>query len=638
MAEIIKILFLSANPVDTGRIRLDEEVREIDKMLRVGSARESFQLITHLAVRPDDLPEALLRHQPHIVHFSGHGSKTEEIILMDESGASHPVSKQALAKLFKILKDNIRIVVLNACYAKPQAEAISQIIDYTIGTNKEIGDKAAVAFAAAFYQALSFGRSVQDAFELGQNSLDLKNRPGSEVLELLLRAGVNPTEPFLQQKEVMRQDYADELKSALARLVSGSAGEAEAQAIRWAITGGKIIVKPDEVSASSPADEQERLQVTPHRSFLDVETDAKTFQAVQERLYPQPPGIVPPLPGLVFVGREGSLYEVKDLLGMRRTPPPENRLTVIRGWPGVGKTTLVGVMGRDQEVQKAFPDGVLWTSLYFGEDNLSQSEQENKLLSLMAAWGRALGTDSLLRVPTLNEATTQLAALLRDKRLLLIVDDVWEQGHAAPFLQASGSQCAVLVTTRLPQVADKLTATRGAVYLLPVLTEENALLLLRILAPAIVEQHQDECRELVRDLEYLPLALHVAAGQLKAEAKLGLDVADLIKGIREGAEFIKATAPIDRTENGTTPTLAALLARSTKGLEEQTRECFAFLGAFAPKPATFDLAAMAAVWQVNDPKPIVRTLVGGGLLEPVGNGRFQMHALLVQHARSLLTD
>ncbi len=638
MAETIKILFLSANPVDTGRLQLEEEIHEIDKKLRAGSARDSFQMIPHLAVRPDDLQEVLLRHQPHIVHFSGHGSKTEEIILQDDSGASHPVGKRALANLFKVLKDNIRVVVLNSCYSKAQAEAISPVIDYTIGTNKAIGDKAAIAFAAAFYQALSYDRSVQVAFELGKNSIDMKNHEGSDVPELLLRAGVDPTTPFLQQNEAVRQGFYVDLKTALGHLVSGEASETEAQAVRRAVLAGKIILRPDEVPVGDSPDEQEQVQLTSHRSFIDIKTDEKTFRDVQERVLPTPPdSIAPPLPGLVFVGREGSLYKVKTLLGVGQTAPPADRLTVVRGWPGVGKTTLVGVISREREVREAFPDGVLWASLTFGEEDLDQSEQENKLLTLMAGWGRALGTDTLLRVPTFNEATAQLADLLRQKRMLLIVDDVWKQGHAVPFLQASGSRCAVLVTTRLPKVADELTATRGGVYTLPVLTEDSSLLLLRILAPAIVERYEDECRELVRDLEYLPLALHVAAGQLKTEDALDLGVAALIKEIREGADFIKATAPADRTENGATPTLAALLDRSIKGLDEQTRECFAFLGAFAPKPATFDLSAMAAVWQIEDPKPVVRTLVGGGLLEPIGNGRFQMHALLAQYARSLLT-
>jgi hypothetical protein len=84
--------------------------------------------------------------------------------------------------------------------------------------------------------------------------------------------------------------------------------------------------------------------------------------------------------------------------------------------------------------------------------------------------------------------------------------------------------------------------------------------------------------------------------------------------------------------------LRSLLHRSTDRLDEHTRECFAYLGAFAPKPATFDLAAMKAVWQVADPRPIVRELVDFGLLEPVGSARFQMHALLVRHAQSLLSE
>jgi len=50
------------------------------------------------------------------------------------------------------------------------------------------------------------------------------------------------------------------------------------------------------------------------------------------------------------------------------------------------------------------------------------------------------------------------------------------------------------------------------------------------------------------------------------------------------------------------------------------------------------LGAMASVWEVGDPKPMVRKLTGHGLIEYVGEGRYQMHALLVQHANSLLEE
>ena len=175
-----------------------------------------------------------------------------------------------------------------------------------------------------------------------------------------------------------------------------------------------------------------------------------------------------------------------------------------------------------------------------------------------------------------------------------------------------------------------------SIYVLPVLSEESALALFRTLVPAIVELQEDKCRELVCDLDCLPLALHVAGNLLRTEAKMGWGIADLIRAIREGGKLIQEAAPRDRTDAYKLVRLDAVLRKSTDMLDEVTRECFAYLGVFAPKPATFDLEAMKAVWNVEDPIPIIRELVAHGLLEPVGSGRFQMSSLLVDHAKSLL--
>ena len=45
-----KILILSANPINTNRLRLDEEVREIQSALERAKNREVFELITKEAV------------------------------------------------------------------------------------------------------------------------------------------------------------------------------------------------------------------------------------------------------------------------------------------------------------------------------------------------------------------------------------------------------------------------------------------------------------------------------------------------------------------------------------------------------------------------------------------------------------
>jgi hypothetical protein len=73
------------------------------------------------------------------------------------------------------LKDNIRCVILNACYSEQQAGAIAEHIDCVIGMTEAIGDKAAISFASAFYQALGYGRDVKTAFDLGCVQIGLED-------------------------------------------------------------------------------------------------------------------------------------------------------------------------------------------------------------------------------------------------------------------------------------------------------------------------------------------------------------------------------------------------------------------------------------------------------------------------------
>lgn len=346
---------------------------------------------------------------------------------------------------------------------------------------------------------------------------------------------------------------------------------------------------------------------------------------------PSTPGSAPLKPALI-IGRDNDLQLLKQRVGISTVgaaPAPLKVLTAMRGWPGVGKTTLAAALAHDLDINERFPDGVLWASL----------GQQPSLFGELAAWGRALGVPDLNQARTVEEAANLLRGLLRNKRYLLIVDDAWQAEHVVPF-NVGGIGCALLITTRLPEVARAIAPTPDDVYILGVLSEADALVLLRTLAPTVVAENEATSRELVNDLEGLPLAIQVAGRLLHTEASYGFSVAQLLADIREGAKLIEAQAPADRIEiaNETTPTVAALLKKSTDLLDDHTLDCFAYLGAFAPKPATFDAEAMRAVWEVDDPKPLIRTLVDRGLLEPSSQGRFWMHAILVVHARSFLTE
>lgn len=195
--EKTKILFLAANPVENALLKLDKEIREITAKIRMCEYRDSLFLISGWAVQPDDLLQLLNEHRPQIVHFSGHGTETGAIILTGSHGQPQPVSKEALVHLFKTMRDNIRVVLLNACYTQVQAEAIVEHIDCVIGMSQSIGDQAARIFAASFYRAIGFGRTVQDAFDQGVTALLLEGIQEADTPQLLVRKGIDPSRIIL---------------------------------------------------------------------------------------------------------------------------------------------------------------------------------------------------------------------------------------------------------------------------------------------------------------------------------------------------------------------------------------------------------------------------------------------------------
>jgi len=183
------ILFLAADPTNDSRLRLGEEFREIDEQLTLAKLRERFNLaLPQFSLRAKDIARTLLNTQPQIVHFSGHGTPKGALCFENEVGERHDVQPDALAALFEQFADQVNCVVLNACYSDVQAKAIAEHINYVIGMNKAIGDKAAIAFALGFYGALGAGRTIEDAYKLGCVQIRLQGIP-EHLTPVLIKKG-----------------------------------------------------------------------------------------------------------------------------------------------------------------------------------------------------------------------------------------------------------------------------------------------------------------------------------------------------------------------------------------------------------------------------------------------------------------
>jgi hypothetical protein len=209
----LRILFLSADPSGMSRHRFEREAREIAARIRSAKHREAVEIVSRWAVRPEDLGEALLEIEPHVVHFAGHGTEGAEIVLDGGDGKERLVGKDALAQLFGVLQHGIRVVVLNACHSRAQARAITEHIECAIGVPKELDAEAGITFAASFYQGLGYGRSIRQAFELGLASLKMQGLAVSPEPELLLREGADGGRPLVRDGRVLAPPTTEEPSS-----------------------------------------------------------------------------------------------------------------------------------------------------------------------------------------------------------------------------------------------------------------------------------------------------------------------------------------------------------------------------------------------------------------------------------------
>jgi hypothetical protein len=112
--------------------------------------------------------------------------------------------------------------------------------------------------------------------------------------------------------------------------------------------------------------------------------------------------------------------------------------TALWGAGGFGKTTMARLLVHRQEVKEQFPDGVVWVTV--GEDAVGPelAEKVTNVVGLLC--GARPGLTDLLA------AGAELGRALGDRRVLLVVDDVWTAAQVEPFL-IGGPTAVRLFTT-----------------------------------------------------------------------------------------------------------------------------------------------------------------------------------------------
>jgi hypothetical protein len=105
-----------------------------------------------------------------------------------------------------------------ACFSAPQAEAIRDVVEYVIGMNYKISNRAATSFVEHFYASLFRGESVKNAFELAQKKMEVDGNDQFDIPTFVHRPEVEPAEIFIfetavEQREAIKGTIASEVST-----------------------------------------------------------------------------------------------------------------------------------------------------------------------------------------------------------------------------------------------------------------------------------------------------------------------------------------------------------------------------------------------------------------------------------------
>ena len=206
--------------------------------------------------------------------------------------------------------------------------------------------------------------------------------------------------------------------------------------------------------------------------------------------------LLPKQPALC-VGREQDIQNIKHLLGVGTDAPGLSEVILVGGL-GVGKTVLPAQLAYDDEMQAAFPDGVLWASV-------GKTAQIDDLLKL---WMDALHIPILQHTHTTEQLAMQLASGLHDKRLLLFMDNV-QSLAVQHYLSWSKSQSATIMTVPSLKMARQLTTQAQAIYTVRPLSLSDAFTLLEGIAPTLTSMHPASAEHLINIYQGYPFFLEL---------------------------------------------------------------------------------------------------------------------------------
>ncbi|MEU5671057.1 BTAD domain-containing putative transcriptional regulator [Micromonospora sp. NPDC047753] len=294
------------------------------------------------------------------------------------------------------------------------------------------------------------------------------------------------------------------------------------------------------------------------------------------------------------------------------------RIQLIDGMAGSGKTTLAVHLAT--ALADEYPDAQLYIDLH-GHSERNPLTPAAAVATLL----RQLGVPDE-RVPGNQDDRLALwRTELAGRRALLVLDNAATADQVTPLLP-NGSQCLILITSRRRLVG----VDEGRPSSLPVLdTDEGVELLGRVVGMNRVAAEPDAAVEVVRRCGHLPLAIRLAGARLAHRPHW--KIADLAERLSTRPD------PLAEFEAGER-SVGRAFALSYAQVSPVAQRAFRLLGLHPGVRFDHLVAAVLAELPLPETQDLLDELVDAHLLEETEPGRYRLHDLVREYARTLVAE
>lgn len=240
----------------------------------------------------------------------------------------------------------------------------------------------------------------------------------------------------------------------------------------------------------------------------------------------------------------------------------------------------------------------------------------------------SLGHD-LTAYRSLSSRSRAFKNILASKRVLIILDGVNRYADVTPFLPPTPATTAVIITTRHRDLG--VSGSAYPLYLEQFQPDEAEALFTKILGADRLQEEQEALAALAIFLDYLPIALNIAAHQIRK--RYGSTAADFLGRLQKAENRLEHLADKERSVQALFETSYAVLTRTQQ-------QFFTALSAFAGREFGVDAAASVTGYTVLRTEDILIDLHDLSLLQrtKLKPRRFRLHALLNEFARAKNLD